>query len=95
MLVTREAVLALMPHQTLTKMTGEPTHAALKKLEKELAANLIAVNCPWGLGHGYLGELLPPLSTQLATVLPTHLQPLLLQLIQSSHRAQPPPDARN
>ena len=59
MLISREAVLALMPHQTLTKISGEPTHAAMKRLEKELAANLIAVECPWGNGHGYLGELLP------------------------------------
>ena len=59
MLVSREAVLALMPHHTLTKISGEPTHAAMKHLEKELKANLIAVDCPWGLGRGYLGELLP------------------------------------
>jgi hypothetical protein len=57
MLISREAVLALMPHQSLMKISGEPTHTAMKKLEKELAANLIAVECPWG--HGYLGELLP------------------------------------
>ncbi len=59
MLVSRESVQALMPHQSLTKINGEPTHAAMKKLEKELAANLIAVHCPWGHGRGYLGELLP------------------------------------
>ena len=59
MLISREAVLALMPYQTLTKISGEPTHTAMKRLEKELAANLIAVECPWGNGHGYLGELLP------------------------------------
>jgi hypothetical protein len=41
------------------KISGEPTHTAMKKLEKELTANLIAVECPWGHGHGYLGELLP------------------------------------
>ena len=48
-----------MPHQSLTNINSEPTHAAMKKLEKELAANLIAVHCPWGHGRGYLGELLP------------------------------------
>eukprot|EP00804_Cyclotella_cryptica_P013267 CCRYP_007042-RA/>CCRYP_007042-RA protein AED:0.32 eAED:0.32 QI:0/0/0/1/0/0.33/3/0/993 len=48
-----------MPHPSLTKINGEPTHVAMKKLEKELAANLIAVHCPWGHGRGYLGELLP------------------------------------
>jgi len=59
MLISRESVQALMPHQSLTKINGEPTHVAMKKLEKELAANLIAVHCPWGHGRGYLGELLP------------------------------------
>ena len=49
MLVSRESVLALMPYQTLTKIIGEPTHTAMKRLEKELAANLIAVACPWGI----------------------------------------------
>eukprot|EP00804_Cyclotella_cryptica_P023348 CCRYP_000481-RA/>CCRYP_000481-RA protein AED:0.56 eAED:0.26 QI:0/-1/0/1/-1/1/1/0/407 len=59
MLVSRELVQALMTHQSLTKINGEPTPIAMKKLEKELAANLIAIHCPWGHGHGYLGELLP------------------------------------
>ena len=59
MLVSRESIQALMPHQALTKINGAPTHTAMKKLEKELAANLIAVHCPWGHGRGYLGELLP------------------------------------
>ena len=59
MLVSRESIQALMPHQSLTNINSEPTHAAMKKLEKELAANLIAVHCPWGHGRGYLGELLP------------------------------------
>ena len=48
-----------MPHHTLTKIIGEPTHAATKKLERELAANLIAVDCSWGINRGHLGELLP------------------------------------
>ncbi|HSN24444.1 MAG TPA: hypothetical protein VLS45_09830, partial [Methylomicrobium sp.] len=59
MIISREAVMALMPHQTLTKIIGEPTHAATKKLERELAANLIAVDCSWGINRGHLGELLP------------------------------------
>jgi hypothetical protein len=48
-----------MPHQTLTKISGEPTHTAVKQLERELAANLIAVECPSGLGKGYLGKIQP------------------------------------
>ena len=55
--VTCKLVLALMPHHTLTKINGEPTHSAVKKLEKELGSNLIAVPCPWGRGKGHLGIL--------------------------------------
>lgn len=57
MIVSRETVQALMPNQTLTKVQGEPTHKAVRKLEKELGANLIAVPCTWGVGKGHLGEL--------------------------------------
>ena len=57
MIVFRETVQALMPNQTLTKIQGEPTHTAVRKLEKELGANLIAVPCSWGIGKGHLGEL--------------------------------------
>ena len=56
-LVTRESVLALMPHNTLTKIDGEPTHKSMNKLEKELGSNLIAVPCPWGRNKGHLGIL--------------------------------------
>ena len=54
---TQESVQALMPNQTLMKIHGEPTHKAVRKLEKELGANLIAVDCPWGLNKGHLGKL--------------------------------------
>ena len=46
--------------------SGEETRRTLEvnsrtdyreQLEKELAANLIAVDCPWGLNKGHLGEL--------------------------------------
>jgi hypothetical protein len=57
MIITRESVQALMPNQTLMKIHGEPTHKAVRKLEKELGTNLIAVDCPWGLNKGHLGEL--------------------------------------
>ena len=55
--VSPEDVLALMPHQALTRIDGEPTHRALKKAEKELSSNLLAVDSPqvWGQGKGYLG----------------------------------------
>eukprot|EP00804_Cyclotella_cryptica_P005893 CCRYP_000166-RA/>CCRYP_000166-RA protein AED:0.85 eAED:0.85 QI:0/0/0/0.5/1/1/2/0/216 len=57
MIITSELVQAFMPNQTLTKIHNEPTHRAVCKLEKELGANLIVVNCPWGLNKGHLGEL--------------------------------------
>lgn len=60
MIVSRETVQALMPNQTLTKIQGEPTHTAVRKLEKELGANLIAVPCAWGVNKGHLGELQDP-----------------------------------
>jgi hypothetical protein len=57
--VSREDVLALMPHKTLTKIIGEPTYAAVRKLKRELGANLTAVKVSWGYGKGLLGKLLP------------------------------------
>lgn len=57
--VTRESVLALMPNKTLTVIDGEPTHKGVKKLEKEMGSNLIAVACPFGHGKGHLGILQP------------------------------------
>ena len=55
-----ESILAQMPHRTLTRIAGEPTHASLKALEKELVANLMAVPCPWGHNKGHLGLLQDP-----------------------------------
>jgi hypothetical protein len=49
-----------MPHATLTRINGEPTHKLLKILEKKLAANLMAIPCPWGHGKGHLGLLQDP-----------------------------------
>ena len=33
---------------------------AVRKLEKELGANLIAIPCSWGVNKGHLGELQDP-----------------------------------
>ncbi len=49
-----------MPHATLMRINREPTHKLLKILEKELAANLMAIPCPWGQGKGHLGLLQDP-----------------------------------
>jgi hypothetical protein len=58
--VSAESVWAQMPHGTLTHITGKPTHKQLKILEKELAANIMAIPCPWGHGKGHLGLLQDP-----------------------------------
>jgi hypothetical protein len=50
-----------MPHSTLTRINGEPTHKQLKIIEKELATNLMAIPCPWGHGKGHLGLLQVPI----------------------------------
>ena len=42
----------------LTKINGEPTHTAVKQMEREIAANLMAVESQWGLNKGHLGKLL-------------------------------------
>jgi hypothetical protein len=52
-----DSIRAQMPHATLTRINEEPTHKLLKILEKELAANLMAIPCPWGHGKGHLGLL--------------------------------------
>jgi hypothetical protein len=58
--VSAESLRAQMPHATLTHIAGKPTHKQLKILEKELAANLMAIPCPWGHGKGHLGLLQDP-----------------------------------
>jgi hypothetical protein len=55
--VSAKSIWAQMPHGTLTRIIGEPTHKQLKILKKELAANLMAIPCPWGHGKGHLGLL--------------------------------------
>jgi hypothetical protein len=58
--VSADSIWAQMPHATLTRINGEPTHKLLKILEKELAANLTAIPCPWGHRKGHLGLLQDP-----------------------------------
>ena len=55
--ISADSIRAQMPHTTLTRVTGELMHKLLKLLEKELAANLMAIPCPWGHGKGHLGLL--------------------------------------
>jgi hypothetical protein len=49
-----------MPHPTLTRIKGEPTHKQVKLVIQELTANLMAVSCPWGHGKGHLSLLQDP-----------------------------------
>ena len=46
---TRKSILALMPNGN-----GEPTHKAMKRMEKELGGNPIAVFYPFGHGKGHI-----------------------------------------
>jgi hypothetical protein len=59
--VSVDAIRAQMHHSTLTRINGDPTHKQLKFIEKEFAANLMAIPCPWGHGKGHLGLLQDPI----------------------------------
>jgi hypothetical protein len=58
--VSADSVKAQMPHPTLTRLKGKPTHKQLKIILWELTANLMAVSCPWGHEKGHLGLLQDP-----------------------------------
>ena len=60
--ISRDDVLAVMPHPVLTKISGEPSYQNMKVWKKEMSANLISVKMPadWGRGKGMLGELQDP-----------------------------------
>lgn len=57
--ISRESVLAVMPFQKLDTISGEPSYADMKKIRKQINANLISVTMPddWGRGKGLLGEI--------------------------------------
>jgi hypothetical protein len=59
-IVSAKSIQAQMPHGTLTRITGKPTHKQLQILEKKLAANLMAIPCPWGHRKGHLSLLQDP-----------------------------------
>ena len=60
--VSRGDVFALLPHQVIEKMVGEPTYLGMKKWKNQMNANLIVVKTPqtWGRGKGLLGLLQDP-----------------------------------
>jgi len=58
--VSADSIKAQMPHPSLTRIKGEPTHKQVKIVLRELTANLMAVSCPWGHDKGHLGLLQDP-----------------------------------
>jgi hypothetical protein len=54
-MVSAESIKSQMPHVTLKRILGEPSHRQLKQLKCKLTANLMAVPCPWGHNKGHLG----------------------------------------
>jgi hypothetical protein len=59
-MVSAKSIKAQMPHVTLTRIIGKPSHRQIKQLERELTANLMAVPCPWGHNKDHLGLLQDP-----------------------------------
>jgi hypothetical protein len=55
--VSAKSIKAQMPHVTLTRILGKPSHHQLKQLECKLTINLMAVPCPWRHNKGHLGLL--------------------------------------
>ena len=58
--VSADSIKAQMPHPSLTRIKGEPTHKQVKIVLRELTANLMAVSCPWGHDEGHLRLLQDP-----------------------------------
>jgi hypothetical protein len=58
--ISADSIKAQMPHTTLTRVLGEPTHNQIKMVIRELTANLMAVSCPWGHSKGHLRLLQDP-----------------------------------
>ncbi len=59
-MVSARSIKAQMPHVTLTRNLGKPSHHQLKQLECKLTANLVVVPCPWGHNKSHLGLLQDP-----------------------------------
>jgi hypothetical protein len=58
--VSAKGIKAQTPHAILTRVFGKPTHKQIKTIIHELAANLMAISCPWRHSNGYLGFLQDP-----------------------------------
>jgi hypothetical protein len=55
-MVSAESIKAQMPHVTLMRILGEPSHCQLKQLEHKLTANLMAVPCLGDTTKAILGS---------------------------------------
>ena len=60
--VSRDDVLTVIPHKAIHKISGKPTHSAMRRWFKQICTNLIAVKIPqeWGRRKGHLGILQAP-----------------------------------
>jgi hypothetical protein len=58
--VSAKSIEAQMPHVTLTRILGKPSHRQLKQLKHKLTANLMVIPCPWGHNKDHLGLLQDP-----------------------------------
>jgi hypothetical protein len=59
-MVSAKSIKAQMPHVTLARILGKPSHCQLKQPEHEFTTNLMALPCPWGQNKGLLGLLQDP-----------------------------------
>ena len=60
--VSRDDMLAFMPHRVINKISGEPTYLAMRTWFKQICTNLIAFETPqdWGRVKGFLVMLQAP-----------------------------------
>ena len=60
MSIDMKATTFVFPHETLTPVTGKPTHESVTLLRKEVYANAFQNECTLGGGdNGYLGIIMP------------------------------------
>jgi hypothetical protein len=83
--VSAGSIKAQMPHVTLTRIFGKPSHHQLKQLMRELTTNLMAVPCSWGHNKSHLGLLQDPVlylqCNGAAFTIPAAAQPAYLVIV--------------
>ena len=94
--VSADSIKAQMPHTTLTRVLGEPTHKQIKMVIRELTANLKWLFPVHGVTtRGILDYFKIRPSTWLETEQRSPSQPLNLQHTPSFRMAPPSHNARN